>query len=410
MKTKFFPNKLALFTLVAACFVVNVSMGVRQTFGLFSNNFEIDCGITNTEFGLAVALHSLIWGIFTPIFGRFADKYGGSKVVLIGLIFYAVGIFSLGNNLNTGLWFQLNLGLMVGIGLGACSGPMLAPLATKHFPNENRSKAAGYVTAFGGLGMFMFPALSNFLIIETGWQTTFTVFSIILIVMCIPALFIKNPENQNISVNLEQEQKSESAFKILKDSLRHKGFRLLILGFFVCGFQITLVATHVPRYVQDRGLEDWTGFAILSLIGLFNIIGVLIMGHLGDKYSKKILLSALYFLRAISIGLFIFLPPSQLSAVIFGITFGLLWLATVPATNGIVAQIFGTKNISMLFGIVFLNHQIGSFLGAYLGGLFYDIFGSFDYAWYLAIILSFVAAALHLPIDEKPLSTSKANA
>ncbi len=410
MKTKFFPNKLALFTLVAACFVVNVSMGVRQTFGLFSNNFEIDCGITNTEFGLAVALHSLIWGIFTPIFGRFADKYGGSKVVLIGLIFYAVGIFSLGNNLNTGLWFQLNLGLMVGIGLGACSGPMLAPLATKHFPNENRSKAAGYVTAFGGLGMFMFPALSNFLIIETGWQTTFTVFSIILIVMCIPALFIKNPENQNISVNLEQEQKSESAFKILKDSLRHKGFRLLILGFFVCGFQITLVATHVPRYVQDRGLEDWTGFAILSLIGLFNIIGVLIMGYLGDKYSKKILLSALYFLRAISIGLFIFLPPSQLSAVIFGITFGLLWLATVPATNGIVAQIFGTKNISMLFGIVFLNHQIGSFLGAYLGGLFYDIFGSFDYAWYLAIILSFVAAALHLPIDEKPLSTSKANA
>jgi MFS family permease len=410
MKTKFFPNKLALFTLVAACFVVNVSMGVRQTFGLFSNNFEIDCGITNTEFGLAVALHSLIWGIFTPIFGRFADKYGGSKVVLIGLIFYAVGIFSLGNNLNTGLWFQLNLGLMVGIGLGACSGPMLAPLATKHFPNENRSKAAGYVTAFGGLGMFMFPALSNFLIIETGWQTTFTVFSIILIVMCIPALFIKNPENQNISVNLEQEQKSESAFKILKDSLEHKGFRLLILGFFVCGFQITLVATHVPRYVQDRGLEDWTGFAILSLIGLFNIIGVLIMGHLGDKYSKKILLSALYFLRAISIGLFIFLPPSQISAVIFGITFGLLWLATVPATNGIVAQIFGTKNISMLFGIVFLNHQIGSFLGAYLGGLFYDIFGSFDYAWYLAIILSFVAAALHLPIDEKPLSTSKANA
>ena len=246
MKTKFFPNKLALFTLVAACFVVNVSMGVRQTFGLFSNNFEIDCGITNTEFGLAVALHSLIWGIFTPIFGRFADKYGGSKVVLLGLVCYAIGIFSLGNNLNTGLWFQLNLGLLVGIGLGACSGPMLAPLATKHFPNENRSKAAGYVTAFGGLGMFMFPALSNFLIIETGWQTTFTVFSIILIVMCIPALFIKNPENQNISVNLEQEQKSESAFKILKNSLEHKGFRLLILGFFVCGFQITLVATHVP--------------------------------------------------------------------------------------------------------------------------------------------------------------------
>ncbi len=403
MKNKFFPNKLALFTLIAACFVVNVSMGVRQTFGLFSNNFEIDCGISNTEFGLAVALHSLIWGIFTPIFGRFADKYGGSTIVLVGLIFYAIGIFSLGNNLNTGLWFQLNLGLMVGIGLGACSGPMLAPLATKHFPNENRSKAAGYVTAFGGLGMFMFPALSNFLITETGWQTTFTVFSIILITMCIPALFIKNPENKNTSTNLKADQKNESAFKVLKDSLAHKGFRLLILGFFVCGFQITLVATHVPRYVQDRGLEEWTGFAILSLIGLFNIIGVLIMGYLGDKYSKKMLLSGLYFLRAISIGLFIFLPPSEISAIAFGVTFGLLWLATVPATNGIVAQIFGTKNISMLFGIVFLNHQIGSFLGAYLGGIFYDVFGNFDYAWYLAILLSFVATLLHLPIDEKPI-------
>ncbi len=403
MKTKFFPTKTALFTLIAACFVVNVSMGVRQTFGLFSGNFEIDCGISNTEFGLAVALHSLVWGIFTPIFGRFADQYGGSKVVLVGLIFYAIGIFSLGNNLNTGLWFQLNLGLMVGVGLGACSGPMLAPLATKHFPNENRSKAAGYVTAFGGLGMFMFPALSNFLIFETGWQSTFTIFSIIIVVMCIPALFIKNPESQKVSLNLEKNQNNKSAFQVLKESLAHKGFRLLILGFFVCGFQITLVATHVPRYVQDRGLEDWTGFAILSLIGLFNIIGVLIMGHLGDKYSKKMLLSALYFLRAISIGLFIFLPPSEISAIAFGITFGLLWLATVPATNGIVAQIFGTKNISMLFGIVFLNHQVGSFLGAYLGGVFYDTFGNFDFAWYLAILLSFVATLLHLPIDEKPI-------
>ena len=403
MTKKFFPNKLALVTLVAACFVVNASMGVRQTFGLFSNNFEADCGISNTEFGLAVALHSLVWGIFTPIFGRFADQYGGSKIVIFGLICYAIGTFSLGNNLNTGLWFQLNLGMMVGIGLGACSGPMLAPLATKHFPNENRSKAAGFVTAFGGLGMFMFPALSNYLITESGWQSTFTVFGIILIIMIIPAFFLKNPDKQNIDSSLKNNEKKESALQVLKESLKHKGFRLLILGFFVCGFQITLVATHVPRYVQDRGLEDWTGFAILSLIGLFNIVGVLIMGYLGDKYSKKMLLSGLYFFRAISIGLFIVLPPSQMSALAFGVTFGLLWLATVPATNGIVAQIFGTKNISMLFGIVFLNHQIGSFLGAYLGGLFYDIFGNFDYAWYLAIILSLLATLVHLPIDEKPI-------
>ena len=403
MTKKFFQNKLALITLVAACFVVNASMGVRQTFGLFSNNFESDCGISNTEFGLAVALHSLIWGIFTPIFGRLADQYGGSKIVIFGLIAYAIGTFSLGNNFNTGLWFQLNLGLMVGIGLGACSGPMLAPLVTKHFPNENRSKAAGVVTACGGLGMFIFPILANIFKNISTWQLSFIIFSIILLLMCIPGLFVKLPET-NVSES-NNNIDNRSLIEVLKESLSHRGFRLLILGFFVCGFQITLIATHVPRYVQDKGLADWTGMAILALIGFFNIIGTLIMGYLGDKYSKKVLLSGLYFLRGITLILFIFLPASNLSAILFGTSFGLLWLATVPATNGIVAQIFGTKNLTLLFGIVFLNHQFGSFLGAYLGGYFYDQFGSFDYAWYLAIVLSFIASALHLPIDERPLQT-----
>ena len=404
MKSKFFPNKTALITLVAACFVVNVTMGVRQTFGLFSGDFEIDCGISNTEFGLAIALHALIWGIVTPIFGRFADKHGGSRMVIFTLIIYGVGVLALGNNFNTGTWFQINLGLMVGIGLGGAAGTILAPVVTKHFPNQSRGKAAGYVTAFGGLGMFIFPILTKYLMVEVGWQSTFTVFAIILFIMCIPGLFLKKPEGQNENVDLKKEpEKSDNVITVLKESFAHKGFRLLVLGFFVCGFQITLVATHVPRYVQDRGLDDWTGFAILSLIGLFNIIGVLIMGYLSDKYSKKMLLSGLYFFRAISIMLFIFLPPSNISAIAFGITFGLLWLATVPATNGIVAQVFGAKNLSMLFGIVFLNHQIGSFLGAYLGGVFYDTFGNFDYAWYLAIVLSLVATLLHLPIDEKPI-------
>ena len=404
MSSKFFPNKTALITLIAACFVVNVTMGVRQTFGLFSGDFEIDCGISNTEFGLAIALHALVWGIVTPIFGRFADKHGGSKMVIFTLIVYGVGVLALGNNFNTGTWFQINLGLLVGIGLGGAAGTILAPVVTKHFPNQSRGKAAGYVTAFGGLGMFIFPVLTKYLMVEVGWQSTFTVFAIILFIMCIPGLFLKKPEGQNEDVTLKKEpEKSDSVIKVLKESFAHKGFRLLVLGFFVCGFQITLVATHVPRYVQDRGLDDWTGFAILSLIGLFNIIGVLIMGYLSDKYSKKMLLAGLYFFRAISIMLFIFLPPSNISAIAFGITFGLLWLATVPATNGIVAQVFGAKNLSMLFGIVFLNHQIGSFLGAYLGGVFYDMFGNYDYAWYLAIILSFVATLLHLPIDEKPI-------
>ena len=400
MIKSFFPNKIALITLVSACFIVFATMGLRQTFGLFSNDFEVDCGISTTEFGLAIAIHAIVWGVFTPIAGRFADKHGGSIITLFALIFYGIGVFLLGKNFNTGAWFQINLGLLVGLGLAGAAGPIIASQVTKHFPNQSRSKAAGLVTACGGLGMFVFPIASRFFMSETTWQNTFVIFSIFLLLMCIPAYLMKRPQTENSD---NSKKSNDNVMPVLKESFAHSGFRLLILGFFVCGFQITLVATHVPKYVQDRGLEDWAAFAILSLIGLFNIFGTLLMGYLGDKYSKKILLSGLYFLRGISMLVFILLPASNITAIAFGISFGILWLATVPATNGIVAQIFGTKNLTMLFGIVFLSHQIGSFLGAYLGGLFYDIFGNFDYAWYLAIILSIVATLLHLPIDERPI-------
>ena len=401
MIKKFFPNRVAFLALVSACFVVCVTMGVRQTFGLYSKQFEISSGTTNTEFGLAIAFHALIWGAFTPIFGRISDKHGGYVVIIPALICYAVAMYLLGNNYTSGIWLQMNLGLLVGIGLAGAAGTILTPMVSKHFPNENRSKAAGYVTACGGLGMFIFPIIANIFNSFSVWQSSFIVFSIFLILMCIPGYLVKLPESNqtNFATNID----NRSLKEVLKESFSHTGFKLLVLGFFVCGFQITLIATHVPRYVQDKGLADWTGMAILALIGLFNIFGTLTMGFLADKFSKKILLSGLYFLRGITLILFIFLPASNISAILFGTTFGLLWLATVPATNGIVAQIFGTKNLSLLFGIVFLNHQIGSFLGAYLGGYFYDKFGSFDYAWYLAIILSFIATGLHLPIDERPI-------
>ena len=401
MIKKFFPNRVAFLALVSACFVVCVTMGVRQTFGLYSKQFEISSGTTNTEFGLAIAFHALIWGAFTPIFGRISDKHGGYVVIIPALICYAVAMYLLGNNYTSGIWLQMNLGLLVGIGLAGAAGTILTPMVSKHFPNENRSKAAGYVTACGGLGMFIFPILANIFNSFSVWQSSFIIFSIFLILMCIPGYLVKLPETDqtNSATNID----NRSLKEVLKESFSHTGFKLLVLGFFVCGFQITLIATHVPRYVQDKGLADWTGMAILALIGLFNIFGTLTMGFLADKFSKKILLSGLYFLRGITLILFIFLPASNISAILFGTTFGLLWLATVPATNGIVAQIFGTKNLSLLFGIVFLNHQIGSFLGAYLGGYFYDKFGSFDYAWYLAIILSFIATGLHLPIDERPI-------
>ena len=207
----------------------------------------------------------------------------------------------------------------------------------------------------------------------------------------------------------DEQTKAEKAAlsTALTEAFSHKGYILLVLGFFVCGFQITLVGTHVPGYMQDRGLGGWSATIILSLIGLFNIVGTLGMGYLGTKYSKKKLLSALYALRAIVICIFIFSPPSIYTAIFFGCTFGILWLSTIPPTNGIVAQIFGTKYLSLLFGIVFLSHQLGAFAGAYLGGYYFDLYGSYDYAWYIAIALSVFATLVHLPIDEKPIVRSQ---
>ena len=211
--------------------------------------------------------------------------------------------------------------------------------------------------------------------------------------------FVRSPSS-NQSIETANKQNSLSA---LKEAFKTKSYVLLIAGFFVCGFHITLVGTHVPKYVIDRGLEDWTAAMILSLIGLFNIFGSLISGYLSTKISKKIILSVIYLLRGVSICLFIFTPPSTISSIIFGASFGFLWLSTVPATSGIVAHIFGTKFLGLLYGLVFLSHQIGSFFGAYLGGLFYDLYGSYDYAWYLAIALSIFAGLIHLPIIEKPV-------
>ena len=234
---------------------------------------------------------------------------------------------------------------------------------------------------------------------NNGWIQTLFYFMIFLAVGLIVAFFVRSPET-NIS---SENSNNQSTLSALREAFKNKSYVLLTAGFFVCGFHITLVGTHVPKYVYDRGLDDWTGAMILSLIGLFNIFGSLTSGYLSSIMSKKVILSFIYFLRGISICLFIFTPPSTLGSIIFGASFGFLWLSTVPATSGIVAHIFGTKYLGLLYGIVFLSHQVGSFFGAYLGGLFYDLYGSYDYAWYLAIALSIFAGLIHLPIKEKPV-------
>ena len=397
--TKFIQNKTALITLIAACLVVLISLGVRQTFGLFFSDFKNDLDISLTESGLAVGLQMLMWGLSGPIFGAIADKYGGHKAIMLAFVFYILGIYFLYSGPNTGIFFQIDMGLLVGIGLGGTAISIPMSIVGKHFPLSNRTIAMSLVTAVGSFGYFISPMYTSYSLINNGWIHTLYIFTIFLVIGLVIAFFVRSP---SLSESIEKPS-DQNTMSALKEAFKTKSYVLLTAGFFVCGFHITLVGTHVPTYVIDRGLETWTAAAILSLIGLFNIFGSLFSGYLSTKMKKKVILAAIYALRGISICLFIFLPASNINAFIFGASFGFLWLSTVPATSGIVAHMFGTKHLGMLYGIVFLSHQIGSFFGSFLGGLFHDIYGSYDYAWYLAIALSIFAAIIHIPIKEEPV-------
>ena len=396
---KFIRNKTALVTLIAACLVVLISLGVRQTFGLFFADFKNDLGISLTQAGLSIGLQMLMWGLTGPIFGAIADKYGGHKAVALAFLFFIAGIYFLYTGPNTGIFFQIDMGILIGIGLGGTAISIPMSIVGKHFPLSNRTIAMSIVTAVGSFGYFISPIYTSYSLENNGWVYTLFVFLIVLVVGFFISWFVRSP---SLEQSIEKPN-TQGLLEAINEAFRSKSYILLVAGFFVCGFHITLVGTHVPTYVIDRGLESWTAAAILSLIGLFNIFGSLFSGYLSTKMSKKIILSAIYTLRGVSIILFVFLPASNINAFIFGASFGFLWLSTVPATSGIVAHIFGTKFLGLLYGIVFLSHQIGSFFGAYLGGLFHDLYGSYDYAWYLAIALSVFAALIHLPIKEQPV-------
>jgi len=402
IKEKFFQNKIALITLLSACGIVAVSMGLRQTFGLFSDFFVEDLQCTITQFGLAIGIQMLMWGMAAPIFGAMADKTGANKVTIVAFLFFGLGIYLLYSGPNTGLFFQINLGLLIGIGLGGTAISVQIGEVGRHFPDKTRSMAVGIVVAMASIGYFFSPMYTRFALSSYGWEKTLHTFLYFIIFGMIIAIFLF-PVKKDKNSNNKAKKKEQTIPEALKEALNHKGFILLTLGFFVCGFNITLVSAHVPGYIQERGFESWTAFAILSLIGLFNVFGTLTFGYLSGKYSKKILLSILYFSRGIVLILFLVLPTSSYVALGFGMLYGYLWLSTIPPTSGIIAQVFGTQYSSMLYGLVFFSHQIGSFFGAYLGGYFFDEYGSYDYAWYLSIGLSFFAAIVHLPIDEKPL-------
>ena len=360
--------------------------------------------LLNTHFGFAMGLQMLLWGAFAPWFGIVTDKYGGNVAIFIGFLFYLVGVSLFYLGFNTGFYFTLTIGILIGVGLGSTAINIPISVVAKHFPISNRTIATGIVTSAGSFGYFVSPLIVNYSLVETGWESTILYFIFFLGLGLIVSLFVTTPK---IPTGSTPQQNKQTATEAIKEAFSNKSFIYLTLGFFVCGWHIALVATHIPTYVNDRGLPDWCAAAILALIGIFNMVGTLTAGYLSTKYSKKLILSAIYLLRGVSIIYFIFLPPSVFNAMVFGISFGFLWLATVPPTNGLVAHIFGTKYIALLYGIVFFSHQVGSFLGAYLGGVFYDLFGSFDYAWYISIALSIFAGLIHLPIKEKAIERTQ---
>jgi MFS family permease len=394
---KFIKNRTVLVTLIAACTIVIISLGIRQTFGMFYFDFSVDLDITLSQFGFALGLQLFLWGAFAPWFGVITDKYGGHIAVFIGFIFYLIGILMLVSEYNTGLYFVTGIGVLIGIALGGTAISIPVSVVAKHFPESNRTLAIGIVTAAGSFGYFVSPVFTRYSLVEYGWESTLLIFAAFIIAGLFLAFYLTTPKDV-VGGKINDDQ---TATEALKEAFKSKSFIYLTLGFFVCGWHIALVATHIPMYINDRGLPEWCTVTILSMIGLFNIAGTLTSGYLAQKFSKKLILSTIYLARGLVIAIFIFLPPSPIIAVFFGIAFGFLWLSTVPPTMGLVGFIFGTKYIGLLYGIVFLSHQVGSFLGAYLGGVFHDLYGSYDYAWYISIGLSIFAGLIHLPIIEK---------
>ncbi len=396
---KFFPSRSAFITLIACCLVVIIALGIRQTFGLFYFDFSTDLDITISQFGFAMGLQLFLWGAFSPLFGIITDKYGGNIAIFLGFLFFLLGVLLFYSGFNTGVYFIYTIGVLIGVGLGSTAIGIPVSVVAKHFPASKRTIATGIVTCAGSFGYFVSPVLVKYSLNVTGWENTIFYFCLLLGLGLLVALFVSTPK---VSIG-ENQNNNQTATEALKEAFANKSFIYLTLGFFVCGWHIALVATHIPTDMMDKGLPDWCATAVLSLIGLFNMVGTITSGYLSARYSKKKILSSIYLLRGVSIMIFIFFPPSVINSIIFGITFGFLWLSTVPPTNGIVAHIFGTKYVGMLYGIVFVSHQVGSFLGAYLGGVFYEMNGNFDYAWYGSIGLSIFAGLIHLPINEKPI-------
>jgi predicted MFS family arabinose efflux permease len=393
-------SRRAWVVLTMGALVISIALGVRQSFGIFLAPIGADLGAGREVFGFAIALQNLIWGLSQPFAGMIADRWGSGRVIAAGGVLYALGLWLTTVSVDpTSLY--LSLGLLIGLGLSGTTFAVVLGAVGRLFPPEKRSVALGLTTAGGSLGLFFVVPGAQAVLSSAGWVVAILALAALAAFMAVlaPALGGRPAEP-------ETPAERQTLGEALAEARVHGGYWLLTIGFFVCGFQLAFIATHLPAFLGDRAVAPWVGGAALSLIGLFNVVGSYVCGVLGARRSKARLLTGLYLARSAVIAGFFVVPITEASALVFAALMGLLWVGTVPLTSGLVAQIFGPRYMATLFGIVFLAHQLGSFAGAWLGGAIFDQTGSYDPVWLAAILLGLTA--LHWPIPEQPVARLRA--
>lgn len=387
------PSPRTIIALGAA--IVLIAMGVRQSFGLFLSPITGDLGIGRETFSLAVAVQNLIFGL--PLVGIFSDRIGARTVLFASGIVYSAALL-IASTVDSAAGIFGAWGILPGLALSGASYVVVLGAVGRVVSPERRTTAFGLITAAGSFGMFAVIPGVQWLLSNYGWRTALQVIAIGVGLIAVLGLAFPGRAAHADAAHLD-----ERLPRVLRRAWSHKGYLLLTAGFFVCGFHVAFVSTHLPAYLTDNGLPEVAGATALSLIGVFNIIGSSTFGYLGDRFRKRTLLSGLYLSRAVVFTLFLVIPLTSATALIFGAVIGFLWLATVPLTSGIIAQVFGTRYLSTLYGITFLSHQFGAFLGVWLGGRVFDTTGSYEPVWMMAVALGLVAGLLHLPISEAPL-------
>ncbi len=389
-----------LVIILCGCAIAMLSFGPRSSLGFFIQPIGRELGWGRDVFGLALALQNLLWGLGQPIAGAIADRFGVLRVVCVGALLYAAGLLLMRYAADP-LSLDLGAGVLIGFGLSGCSFNLVLSAFSKLLPPERRGIALGAGTAAGSFGQFLFAPFGVALIDNFGWQTALMVFAALMLLIVPLSLALSAPPAGPTSVPAAGQQSFKTA---LAEAFGHRSYVLLVLGFFTCGFQLAFITVHLPAFLVDRGISTSAGGWVIAAIGLFNIIGSLSVGWLQNLFPKRYILSIIYFTRALSIIAFISFPITTFSAIAFGVISGLTWLSTVPPTSALVALMFGTRWFATLYGFAFVSHQVGGFLGVWLGGVVFEKFGSYTPIWWLSVLFGVLSALINLPIVEAPVT------